>query len=231
MILRIIYAKEGMIKFVGHLDLVRIVERAFRRCQLPLAFTQGFNPHPKISFAHPVSVGMTSDYGVIDVELEEAIDPKAFLESDQLRLPNGLVFKDAFILEKSKKLMSMISHAEYMIKCTPEEGIDYDEMNEKLSEFIKQEEIIVEKLNKKKKLKQINIRPLVLNVLLLRDTENLTLRMTVASGSEGNLKADVLLKSFCEFAGVEYGEETVRIHRIMLFGKDGKSLKQLHELL
>ncbi|MFA4886471.1 MAG: TIGR03936 family radical SAM-associated protein, partial [Desulfotomaculaceae bacterium] len=77
---RIIYAKEGPARYISHLDLLRVFDRAARRGGLPVAYTQGFNPHPKMSFAAPLSVGTAGEAEFADMELTRDI-PVADMES------------------------------------------------------------------------------------------------------------------------------------------------------
>jgi len=64
------YTKEDRLKFISHLELIRVIERALRRGNIPLKFSEGFNPHPKISFAAPLSVGVSSQGEYMTVEVE-----------------------------------------------------------------------------------------------------------------------------------------------------------------
>ena len=71
--LRLRFKKEGLARFISHLDLMRTFERAFRRAELPIAFSQGFNPRPKMTFASALSVGISSSSEYLDVEFSEDV--------------------------------------------------------------------------------------------------------------------------------------------------------------
>ena len=73
--LAVVFTKEAPVRFVSHLDVQRLFQRAFRRAKLPLAYSQGFNPHPLVSFATALSVGMTSRGEYLDVTLAEELSP------------------------------------------------------------------------------------------------------------------------------------------------------------
>ena len=73
---RIKFRKNGVMKFIGHLDIMRYFQKAIRRAEIPIAFTSGYSPHMIMSFANPLGVGLTSDGEYFDIELTEAIDSK-----------------------------------------------------------------------------------------------------------------------------------------------------------
>lgn len=87
--LRLTFSKEGALRYIGHLDLVRMWERAFRRARLPLAYTLGFTPHPRLTFAAPLSLGATSNGELLDVYLRETMSAEELVERIAPQLPEG----------------------------------------------------------------------------------------------------------------------------------------------
>jgi radical SAM-linked protein len=87
---RITYSKTSAMRFTGHLDLQRCWERTFRRARLPLAYTQGFNPHPRINIGAALPLGWTSECEFTDIQLEESISPEVLLDAIQKASPLGL---------------------------------------------------------------------------------------------------------------------------------------------
>lgn len=225
MLLRIQYKKNGMMKFLSHLDMVRLVERSMRRAKMPLKFSQGFNPHPKIAFAAPLSVGLTSDYELVDIELTEVIDLDQFRAIFPTAFPAGIQMVRCTLIEQSKSLMSMVSDCAYAVKVTGDQEI----VNKfaKVAEcLLDQDELIVIKKSKEKRKadKEINIRPLIKEFAVLDLSENETvLRMKLASGSVGNLKPETVIEQIAKMGEMTIKPENVRIHRVMLFGDDGKT--------
>ena len=73
---RIKFRKYGIMKFIGHLDVMRFFQKVMRRADIPIAFTGGYSPHMIMSFAQPLGVGITSDGEYLDIELKEPIDSK-----------------------------------------------------------------------------------------------------------------------------------------------------------
>ena len=76
----VVFTKEAPVRFVSHLDVQRLFQRAFRRAKLPMAYSQGFNPHPQMSFASALAMGWSSDVELMDIRLTEAVDPGHALE-------------------------------------------------------------------------------------------------------------------------------------------------------
>ena len=93
--LRLIFSQQGVLRYVGHLDLVRTWERALRRASVPLAYSEGFNPQPRVFFAAALPLGATGQREVVDVVLTEAIAPDAFVARVAPHLPSGLTLIDA----------------------------------------------------------------------------------------------------------------------------------------
>ena len=86
---RLTFTKEGALRYIGHLDVVRMWERAFRRAKLPLAYTLGFTPHPRLTLAAPLALGVTSEAELMDVYLREALTPETLAAQVGAQLPDG----------------------------------------------------------------------------------------------------------------------------------------------
>src|SRR5919198_2580894 len=100
------FVKGEPVRFVSHLDLMRAFERAMRRANFPVEYTQGFNPRPKMAFASALSVGATSDWELCQVDLAEEIEDErlpALAEAMNRQLPAGLRILDSWVLDPAKK--------------------------------------------------------------------------------------------------------------------------------
>lgn len=93
-----IFTKKGLMKYISHLDLMRTFMRALRRADLPLKYTQGFNPHPKFSIRRALKLGLESDNEEAIVVLRELVNPEEFKERLQKQLPEGIFIKDVCLL-------------------------------------------------------------------------------------------------------------------------------------
>lgn len=225
-VLRLKYRKIGYMKFLSHLDMVRLMERSFRRAKLPLEFSKGFNPRPKINFAAPLSVGVTSDSEVLEVELTDKMDLEGFLANQRKIFPEGIEIVDGRFIEKESKvkLMGSVSSCQYLISVLSTSETTIEAVKKWVGEFTAQEEIIIEKTNKKKKVVQKNIKPAIrsISVLSVDPQGHLVLSAHLDAGSESNLKAEDLMKALKAYPGQEIDLETLRLHRqkIMAGKKD-----------
>lgn len=219
--LRIKYKKENNMKFLSHLELIKTMERVFRRMGLPMAFSQGFSPKPKISYAAPLPVGGESECEFLDVELVEKVDIKDLLKNQKDFLPNGLEFLDAKYFGKVKSLMSQVSDSAYIIQVLTKEDHDKATIETMLETFMAQEVIEYEKYNKKKKLKLVNIKPLVQNTQVLTVNDNqIILKVLLTTGSNGNLKPEKFTEQFAKHSGLELLEGKERYRRVELYKRD-----------
>ncbi|MDO8670373.1 MAG: TIGR03936 family radical SAM-associated protein [Dehalococcoidia bacterium] len=114
--LRLTYGRDERLKYISHLDMMRLWQRVFRRAEIHLAYSQGYNPHPKLSTAAPLAVGTTSDCELMDVYLEPGTEPGLFLQSIVPQLPAGLWVTDAVeVPGDSASLAAALRFAEYTL--------------------------------------------------------------------------------------------------------------------
>jgi radical SAM-linked protein len=116
---RIKFAKRGKVRFVGHRDIARALERAFRIEELPLAFTQGFSPRPKVSFGLALTVGAESDAEYLDVELSEPIDLHDLPARLTAALPEGIEVTGVAALEdRAPALQEAVTAVDWQLEVT-----------------------------------------------------------------------------------------------------------------
>ncbi len=92
--LEVVFAKCGLMRFISHLDLLRLFQRALRRADIPFSLTCGYNPHPKVSIRRALKLGEESDHEVAIFSLDEAMDPGEFKARLQQQLPDGIIIKE-----------------------------------------------------------------------------------------------------------------------------------------
>lgn len=230
--LRIKYRKIGYMKFLSHLDMVRLMERSFRRAKMPLEFSQGFNPRPKVNFAAPLSVGVTSDSEVLEVALLEEVDIQALMEKQDLYFPEGIELVAGRFIPKegqsNKKLMGSVTSCQYLISVLSSDQPSFEAAQKWVDDFTAQKEILIERINKKKKKVQKDIRPAIRTFKVLSaDAEgHIVFSAHLDAGSESNLKAEDLMKAFSHFRAVQVDLETLRLHRQKIYAKE----KDIYEL-
>jgi len=211
------FSKEERVKYISHLDLMRTIQRALRRAEIPVAFSQGFNPHPRLSFASALAVGMTSEGEYIDILLEQDMEPQDFRDSLNAVLPLGIrMLEGKEVSNKAPSLMSVIERADYLIEIPKSYKEFYT--NDKLAEFLAQDEIFAQKRDKKG-LRNINIRGMIYHMKWIKDEKgSILLKAAISTGSKKNLNPDVLIKAFLDWAGVTNShDESFRIHRLNMY--------------
>jgi radical SAM-linked protein len=93
-----VFAKKDRMKYISHLDLMRLFMRAMRRADLPLKMTEGFSPHPKLSMKRALKLGLESENEEATVVLKEIIQPQEFKQRLQEQLPEGITIREVKIL-------------------------------------------------------------------------------------------------------------------------------------
>lgn len=209
--LAVVFTKEAPVRFVSHLDVQRLFQRAFRRAKIPLAYSQGFNPHPLVSFATALSVGMVSSGEYLDVTLTEDMDPDAFRSAVSPMLPEGVGIVEVFDLGASRKsLTSAMRTASYSAKVRFEGSVSKEDIEKAISGLMSSE-IVVQKKTKGG-IKPTDIRPMVIE-LKLDSFEDGAARFNIKGvlTAEGGLNPDVLLQELYRKLGREGYSETERI--------------------
>lgn len=210
------FGKNPRLRFISHLDLQRFFQRALNRTGLPIAFSQGFNPHPVMAFASALALGWTSDYEVLDVKLSAPIGRKRAEDAMRAALPGDLpVIQVKMVEDRLPSLMPMVYASEYRIDNS---GVT----EEMLADFRAQETVTAVRRTKSGE-REINIRPLAYDLKLEGDALIARLALT----DRDTLKPDLLVKTL---TGKE--NEELRIHRIALLVKgEGGELAPLMERL
>jgi radical SAM-linked protein len=138
--LRLKFSRGEELKFLSHLDLMRLWERALRRAELPLAYSEGFSPHPQIALAAPLSVGVTSQAELMDVSLSRWVPPQSFITQVSEQLPCGIDLLEAWpVGPKAPSLQSQVRFIEYKVEVEVEQGCE--EVESALQSFLSAKEL------------------------------------------------------------------------------------------
>jgi len=114
--LRLTFSRSEELKYISHLDLMRLWQRALRRADIPLVYSQGFSPHPHLSLAAPLAVGVTSGGELIDIFLERRVSPHFFIKAVREQLPSGIDISEiAEVGLGLPSLQSQVRYAEYKV--------------------------------------------------------------------------------------------------------------------
>lgn len=168
---RIKFQKYGSMKFIGHLDVMRYFQKAFRRAGIDNEYSKGFSPHQIMSFAAPLGVGLTSDAEYLDVSLLSSDEPEQMIKRMNAVLTEGFriidfhPLLDADINTKNVTAMAQVASADYLVSLkdgysVSESISSMEDFEAAFAEFLNQEEIIIIKKSKKSE-KEDNIKPMM----------------------------------------------------------------------
>ena len=189
--LRITFGKAGTLKYTSNLDIAKIWERALRRADLPILYTQGFNTRPRIQLAMPLPLGITSECEILDAALRERIE---FQETELIErllqvAPRGLtIHAIAEVEARASAMQSLVLSAEYRIRF--EDGVDAAMLRARIDDLLNRESIIVEKVRKRRR-SVMDLRPLIIE-LYLDEANDLIAHLSV--GDRGNMRPDQLIE-------------------------------------
>lgn len=214
------YRKGESLAFISHLDIQRTLQRAFRRAGLPLRYSEGFNPHPQLSFAAAVPTGETSECEWFEVRLAEPVGPEEFLRRANAALPAGLSVGTAFEAPvQAGTLSAMVRAAAYRVCLTAEGGLSAGAVAEAL-ETLLAGEIFVNKRTKGGS-RPVDIRPQIMQASVegMEETE-VVLRVLGKLQADGGLRASLLADAVLDRLDAHGG--AARICRTaMYFDSDG----------
>ena len=216
----VVFSKAPRLRHIGHLDLMRAMQRALRRSGLPLCYSQGFNPHILLSFAAPLSVGMPGKREIMEVPIGEDMTAEAFLCKLRAALPPELPCLSAHpVDDRHPAPMALLTAArsEAKLETVP------DGLGEAVARFLAQSEIPAVRKTKTG-LKPCDIRPMIYDLSLSGDT----LRFTLALCEKATCKPDLLLESLFSFAELERPRALVT--RTQLLGEKDGALCPLEDL-
>jgi radical SAM-linked protein len=196
---RVMYAKEGPARYISHLDLIRAFERAARRAGLPLAFTQGFNPHPKLSFAAPLAVGTAGEAEFADLELSGNISAGVVAKSLSGVMPEGLrVIEIRLVPDSAPALMATVDLAGYTARAVLAMSLDKEMVEKAIAEFLARPEILVERRSKSGEKRIFDIKPGIITMSAQINDDIIVLDAELKTGSSGNIRFEELLGAFSE---------------------------------
>ena len=192
--IRVKFSKCGNVKYVGHLDTMRLFQRAIKVAQLPVGYSQGFSPHSLVYFALPLAVGMSSEGEYMEIVMAEPITVEEVKERLSKVMVAGITLLDVFeVEEKTPSLMSLVQGADYkLILNVPNcNEITAAALEAKVEES---DELIVLKKGKKG-IAPVDIKPLILESQFTQAEEAILIDLKVYAGSSKNLNPDLFVKA------------------------------------
>lgn len=217
---RIKFRKYGVLRFIGHLDVMRFFQKLMRRADIPIAFTGGYSPHMIMSFASPLGIGLTSDGEYLDIELTAPVDSREAVKRMNKECVEGIEIISIRQISDEKKMtgMTILAAADYLISV--KKGVLPENWKEAFADFMAQREICVIKQTKRSE-REEDIRPLIFRWKI--QGENIWLQL--AAGSRNNLKPDLVMDTFLSVCVIPEDSVSFAYHRLEMYadkGKDGE---------
>ncbi len=206
---RVTFAKGPQLKYISHLDLSLAWERALRRAGMPLAYSQGFNPQARLQLASGLPLGYTSAAEILDIILDEPLDPADFVARLRPALPLGLTVTAAEEVDlKSPALQSALRQAEYRV--VVETALPADELAGRIAALLAADRLEQQRV-RKQHVETFDLRPLVGDVRLETVADGLTtFWMRLSAGNQGNVRPEAVL------AALGLGEAFAQVERTKL---------------
>ena len=226
--IRMKFKKHGCMKFIGHLDIMRYFQKAIRRADIDIAYSEGFSPHMIMSFAAPLGVGLTSEGEYVDLQVNSCASSKAAVDALNSVMVEGMeVVSFKLLPENVKNAMSSVAAADYFVKWR--EGYVPENWEEKFNAFLQKEEMLIVKKTKRSEA-EVDLKPMLYKTEL-RDGG---IFMQVACGSVNNLKPELVMEAFAKDAGIELAPFALEVCRLEVYADLGdettKKLVSLEEL-
>ena len=215
---RIKFIKQGPVKFIGHLDIMRYFQKAMRRAEVDIKYSEGFNPHQIMSFAAPLGVGLTSNGEYMDIEVNSMKSPTDLMDRLNETMAEGIAVTECHILnDNAKNAMSLVAAADYSLKFREgKEPEDTEGFFKNLLVFANQEHIFIMKKTKKSE-KEVDLKESIYELRV----EDKTIFMKVSAGSADNLKPDLVMEAYDLWRGQASESFAFQIQREEVYGNVG----------
>jgi len=231
---RMRFVKCGSMKFIGHLDIMRYFQKAMRRADVDICYSEGFSPHQIMSFAAPLGVGITSDGEYLDIEVHESKSTKEAMADLNATMVEGVEITGYVKLpDNAKTAMSIVTAADYNVFYKDKGNCPFtlDELKGKVKAFYEDApEILVTKKTKKSE-KVMDLKQLVYDFQVEEADGCPFFYLKVSTGSVDNVKPELLLEAFYRYLELPYNEMQFQIHRVDVYArKEDGTLIALDEM-
>ena len=208
--LRVKFSKHGVLKFIGHLDVMGYFQKAIRRAEIDIAYSTGFSPHQIMSFAAPLGVGLESNGEYMDIEVHSLTSAKQFVDALNAQMTDGIKVLEVRLLpDNAGNAMASVAAARYTITFRKEyQPLFFN--SSVVDNFMGQENIIVTKKTKRSE-STFDIKPYIFECYF--DEENCSIVLTVDASSANNLKPSLVISALYEANNQEFDDFGLLITR------------------
>ena len=212
--LRLKFSKNGPIKFIGHLDVMRYFQKAIRRADIVVKYSEGFSPHQVISFAQPLSVGATSDGEYMDMTVNSMVSTKDIMDRLNNVLNEGIkILAITELSERDEKAMTASFAARYRLHFRENIRPDFDWCS-KFEEYLSQDKLPAMKKTKSGE-KEIDMKPMIFEYCIDSAKEEVNILLSMSSSA--TLKPTLLFEGFFAYVGKEFNKNALAIHRVDIY--------------
>ena len=231
--IRIKFRKSGVMKFIGHLDIMRYFQKAMRRADVDICYSEGFSPHQIMSFAAPLGVGITSDGEYLDIEVHESKSTKEAMADLNATMVEGVEITGYVKLpDNAKTAMSLVAAADYKLFFKEGYEVPFTKTEAKqaiLDYFITPSEVLITKQTKKSE-KIMDLKQLVYDFKVEGTEEAPEFYINLCTGSSDNLKPELVLESLFGYMNIPYNANAIQIHRLDVYAKEGDKFISLLDM-
>ncbi len=220
--IRVKFKKWGCMKFIGHLDMMRYFQKAVRRADIDIRYSEGYSAHQIMSFAAPLGVGITSDGEYFDIDVNTTESTEKSIQALNAQMVDGVEVTGYVLLpDDAKKAMSLVAAADYVLSF--KEGYESPYTIEKWKEvidkhFFDEPSFVVMKKTKKSE-REVDIKPLVYKLTVMENNKKPEFFMQVSTGSIDNIKPEFVLHAIYEKCGLDYNPLAIQIHRQEVYAR------------
>ncbi len=205
---RIQFSKHGVMKFIGHLDIMRYFQKAMRRADVDIAYSGGYSPHQIMSFAAPLGVGLESDGEYLDIEVNSHNGAEHMKQALNAVMVDGIrILSVRMLPDQAKNAMASVAAAGYLVRFRKGYEPDFDYQGT-LQDFYGQDTIPFVKQTKNSEI-ELNLKPAIYE-LEIRDE---AVYMLVDASSAGNIKPSMVMEAFYRFREKDLPEFALQITR------------------
>ncbi|MBO6015936.1 MAG: DUF2344 domain-containing protein [Lachnospiraceae bacterium] len=198
---RIKFAKYGHMIFIGHLDMMRYFQKAMRRANIDISYSQGFNPHQIMSFAAPLGVGLCSNGEYMDIQVDSATGSQEMVQALNAVMVDGVkVISVKKLPDNAQNAMASVAAAGYTVRFRPGHEPSFD-LPTAFDAFQKKEQILVTKKTKKGE-KEMDLAPAIYEMRLTEDG----IYLLVDASSAGNIKPGMVIEALYREQMAQPGE-------------------------
>ena len=230
--IRIKFRKYGVMRFIGHLDIMPYFQKAMRRANIDIAYSEGFSPHQIMSFAAPLGVGITSDGEYLDIEVHSTKSTSESRDALNAVMVDGIEITEYVALRQdAKKAMTSVAAADYIVYFKNQVDFTQEELGGKIRQYYEERDTIEVTKQTKKSERVIDIKPLIyqFSPCSLKELGWQGFFLQLSTGSTDNIKPELVLQDFYQYFGKTYDPFNMQIHRVETYERTAKGLRPLYQ--